>query len=255
MNNKGICQLAVIPVRKEAMEQSEMVSQLLFGETFEIIEEIDNWIFVKAFYDHYQGWIDKKCSSFITDDEFSKLNDESSFVLNTLTDVIKDNETLRLLPGSSIYNYNPDKSSFSLLDNSFKLVPNQLIEDNNVKSVASYFLNAPYLWGGRSLFGIDCSGFSQIVFKILNTKIPRDASQQVNEGETISFIADAKEGDLAFFDNVEGDISHVGILLNNKEIIHASGNVKIDDVDHQGIFNRSTKEYSHRLRVIKRILH
>jgi len=116
------------------------------------------------------------------------------------------------------------------------------------------YLNAPYLWGGRSPFGIDCSGFTQVIYKLNGFKLPRDASQQATIGETLSFIEESESGDLAFFDNEEGNIIHVGIMLENNNIIHASGKVRIDKIDHQGIFNSETNTYSHRLRLIKKIL-
>ena len=123
---------------------------------------------------------------------------------------------------------------------------------NNVVENAMFFQHAPYLWGGRTLFGIDCSGFVQIVFKLAGIKLLRDASQQALQGDTVHFLPEVQPGDVAFFDNEEGRIIHVGILLNNKEIIHASGQVRIDLIDDQGIFNVELNRYSHKLRIIKR---
>ncbi|MNL48577.1 Gamma-D-glutamyl-L-lysine endopeptidase [compost metagenome] len=123
-----------------------------------------------------------------------------------------------------------------------------------MESLFKMFLNAPYLWGGRSILGIDCSGFTQVCYKILGIKLKRDAYQQADQGELVSFINEGKLGDLAFFDNAEGRITHVGILINSHQIIHASGRVRIDSIDHQGIFNEETQQYSHKLRIIKRIL-
>ncbi len=119
---------------------------------------------------------------------------------------------------------------------------------------ALMFFNAPYLWGGRSPFGIDCSGFSQIIYKMAGIKIPRDAKDQVHLGVAISFVEEALPGDLAFFDNDEGNITHVGIIWEKNKIIHASGQVRIDNVDQFGIFNVDTKRYSHKMRVMKRII-
>ena len=101
--------------------------------------------------------------------------------------------------------------------------------------------------------GMDCSGFSQVVHRIVGNDLPRDASQQVELGDTISFVEEAQAGDLAFFDNEEGNITHVGICLGGGDIIHASGSVRIDKLDHIGIFNADKGTYSHKLRVIKRI--
>ena len=119
---------------------------------------------------------------------------------------------------------------------------------------AFYFLNSPYLWGGRTPFGIDCSGFVQIAARLSGISLPRDTQEQAEEGEIINLISEAKPGDLAFFDNIDGRIIHVGIILENGQIIHASGKVRIDTIDHQGIFNEESKKYSHQLRVIKRII-
>jgi hypothetical protein len=121
-----------------------------------------------------------------------------------------------------------------------------------VKQVAFKFLNTSYLWGGKSVFGIDCSGYAQMVYKFLNKQLPRDAWQQAEEGEVVNFLQEAQTGDLAFFDNEEGRITHVGILLNEHEIIHSSGKVRIDKIDTQGIMNLETKLRTHKLRIIKR---
>jgi cell wall-associated NlpC family hydrolase len=119
---------------------------------------------------------------------------------------------------------------------------------------ALIYLNAPYLWGGRSPFGIDCSGFTQLVYRLQGIKLPRDAYQQAEVGNTLSFIEESEEGDLAFFDNTEGKIIHVGIIMKNNYIIHASGKVRIDRIDQQGIFNSSLKTHTHKLRLIKSIV-
>ena len=126
------------------------------------------------------------------------------------------------------------------------------ITPKQVKQLVYKFLNTPYLWGGKSVFGIDCSGFSKLVYKLLNVAIPRDAWQQALHGDTVSFLQEAKCGDLAFFDDEEGKIVHVGILLNEHEIIHSSGKVRLDKIDNQGIQNVETKQRTHKLRIIKR---
>jgi cell wall-associated NlpC family hydrolase len=120
--------------------------------------------------------------------------------------------------------------------------------------MAESFVNSPYLWGGRSPYGIDCSGLIQVIFKMIGEKLPRDASQQVTRGETVNFMNLTQVGDLAFFDDEEGNIVHVGMILPENRIVHSSGFVKIDRIDQQGIYNIETKRYSHKLRVIKRIL-
>ena len=124
----------------------------------------------------------------------------------------------------------------------------KLIED------AYMYLNAPYLWGGKGPFGIDCSGFVQVVFRLNGILLPRDAYQQADIGDTLSFVEEGQAGDLAFFDNENGKITHVGILNDAQHIIHASGKVRIDRIDHQGIFHEENGTYTHRLRLLKRII-
>ena len=102
--------------------------------------------------------------------------------------------------------------------------------------------------------GLDCSGFTQAVFRLNGISLPRDASQQSGIGQVINLVTEALPGDLAFFDNDEGMITHVGLILDSTSIIHASGKVRIDALDHQGIYNVETNKYSHRLRLIRRIM-
>lgn len=257
----GICHLSVVPCRLEPSDSSEMVTQLLFGETIKVYEEKKaGWKRIKTAYDNYDCWIDEKQFLEINIEEFEKLNSLPITVCYELASIIKNNTNNSLTPvllGSSLPNFKQNNVNFNeylfqfdgqTIDTSIKLDKSNLAEN------AFMYLNAPYLWGGRSPFGIDCSGFTQIIYKLNGFKLPRDASQQAEIGETLSFIEESESGDLAFFDNEEGHIIHVGIMLENNQIIHASGKVRIDKIDHQGIFNRDTGKYSHRLRLIKRIL-
>jgi gamma-D-glutamyl-L-lysine dipeptidyl-peptidase len=115
-------------------------------------------------------------------------------------------------------------------------------------------LNSPYLWGGKTPFGIDCSGFTQMAYKLAGIKLRRDAWQQAEQGHTINLLEETEPGDLAFFDNDEGNIVHVGIILRDHKIIHAAGKVRIDSIDHYGINNKELKKYTHKLRLIKRMV-
>jgi cell wall-associated NlpC family hydrolase len=246
MKNKGICNLSVIPLRKEARSESEIVSQLLFGDTFTINAEADNgWIEITTDFDQYTGFISNKQFA-PYQGEFSNWLTTTSFPYSTL---ISDNGQILLPPGSSI-----PSNRFELGNQLYTLesaLANYNIHD--IELVAKQYLNCPYLWGGKTPFGIDCSGFTQMVFKQCGITLPRDAYQQAVPGETISFIQEAQIGDLAFFDNEAGKITHVGIMLGNQHIIHASGKVRIDEIDHHGILNIDDKQYSHKLRIIKRI--
>lgn len=256
----GMCNLSVVSVRAEASHRSEMVTQLLFGELFEIIEKNDDWVFVKLVYDDYQGWIDAKQYLPLYNETFEKLNEGTPNVTLDIVEIITDEKrdmifpvvlgsTLPFVINNSFYIEN-DKYSFEGNVRTFRdAVTTDIVIEN-----ALMYLDAPYLWGGRSPFGIDCSGFVQMVFKLSGIRLKRDAVQQATQGDTIDFINEATAGCLAFFDNDEEEITHVGIILENNRIIHSSGRVRIDNLDHQGIFNNQLKKYTHKLRLIKKII-
>ncbi len=255
--NLGIVNQILVAVRREPSESSEMINQLLFGETFNILESYNSWLRIISINDTYEGWLDAKLTNMVPDELAEKhISSKTSNVL-FLAKKNGSKYPIRLCPGSSIYGY--DNGFFIAGNNSYQCIDNPFSEtlDNlneEIIRVAKQFINSPYLWGGRSPYGIDCSGFSQIVYKIIGLNIPRDAGQQVKIGETVDFINMVQPGDLAFFDNNEDIITHVGIIIDNGKIIHSSGYVKIESLDHQGIFNLETQKYSHKLRVIKRIL-
>jgi len=254
----GICTLSVVPCRKEPASTSEMVTQLLFGETYQVIEAREDWILIETTFDNYPCWISAKQHNAMSDKEFKSIN--QSFLSSELIQLISDSNTNTSFPltiGATLFNLTNGNCNLSQNQFSFD---GQFIDTTQKKSVndltqtAFMFLNAPYLWGGRSPFGIDCSGFTQLVYKLNGYKLPRDASQQVELGSPLSFVEEAEPGDLAFFDNEEGNIVHVGIILDNQQIIHASGSVRIDKFDHYGIFHSENKKYSHMLRVIKKVI-
>jgi cell wall-associated NlpC family hydrolase len=256
----GICLLSVVPCRKEASSTSEMVTQLLFGEHYSVLELTENWVRIKIAFDNYECWINIKQHHRITESNFNQLQKQKPVYSSELIQVISDTKTNTDFPiciGSVFPFYSNNNITFedqsflfegNIVDGSEKRVAQQII------STAFLFLNAPYLWGGKNPLGIDCSGFTQLVYKLNGYKLPRDAYQQVELGSPLNFVEEAEAGDLAFFDNEEGKIVHVGILLDHERIIHASGSVRIDKFDHYGIFNTDTKKYSHTLRVIKKII-
>ncbi len=256
--NFGICTLSVIPCRKEPSSTSEMVTQLVFGETYTIIEDKEDWLSIITNFDHYPCWISAKQHTRLTQTEFKNLTIQT--LSSELVQVISNTTSKAVFPitiGASLPNFKDNKVTIGDISYSFEgqttdITQNKSIED--LKQTAYVFLNAPYLWGGRSPFGIDCSGFTQIVYKLNGYTLPRDASQQVELGVPLSFVEEADAGDLAFFDNEQGAIVHVGLILDNQHIIHASGSVRIDKFDHYGIFNSDTKKYTHMLRVIKKII-
>ncbi|MES2725833.1 MAG: C40 family peptidase [Bacteroidota bacterium] len=244
----GICLLPLIPLREQPTSKSEMVSQVLFGEKFKVLHQQTNWIKIETFDDHYTGWISEGQYDAISEQELHSLTNVS--IVKSYPQLsVQINGTNMLVPaGSCIYGH----QSFTIANQHFQLD----YKETSLPfiDIAKQFLNTTYLWGGRTAWGIDCSGFTQNVFKQYGFVLKRDAYQQAEQGQTLAFLSEARLGDLAFFDNEEGRITHVGILLDNETIIHASGKVRIDKIDNFGIINNESKKYSHKLRLIKRIM-
>ncbi len=251
----GICNLSIIPLRFESNDTSEIVSQILFGEHFEILEHGKVWSKIKLHFDGYEGWIDSKQYQIISKESFDVLSNESQILNYDLVEYVSSSNSV-LIPitiGASISFLS--HSDINIQNFEFEgLKIDGLKSKSNIVATSYLYLNAPYLWGGKTPFGIDCSGFTQMVYKLNGYKLLRDASQQATQGEVLSFIEESEAGDLAFFDNEEGKIIHVGILLENNYIIHASGKVRIDRLDHLGIYNAELNRHTHRLRVIKKII-
>lgn len=251
----GICNLAIVPLRLEPNDRSEMTSQVLFGEHFKILEQTLKWSRIELAYDGYTGWIDNKQFDIISEGAFNKLS-EKAIVLNgdLIEYITAPNNSLLPIPlGASVAfledaDINTQQYAFEGLKVSGTTSKKDLV------NTAFLYLNAPYLWGGRTPFGIDCSGLTQMVYKLNGFSILRDASQQATQGEALSFIEESEPGDLAFFDNEEGRIIHVGIIMEDNYIIHGHGRVRIDRLDHLGIYNIDTKRHTHKLRVIKKII-
>lgn len=254
----GICSLSIVPCRKEPSGTSEMVTQLLFGETYEVVEDREDWLSVITSYDRYPCWISAKQHTPLAAKDMQE--ELPAMLSSELIQVVtnKDNQSVfpltigAVLPAMKDHVCRVGQSEF--LFEGHVTNPDEKKPVKDLIDTAYLFLNAPYLWGGRSPFGIDCSGFVQLVYKLSGYKLPRDASQQVESGTPLSFVEEAEPGDLAFFDNDLGNIVHVGIVLDNQQIIHASGSVRVDKFDHYGIFHSDTKKYSHMLRVIKKII-
>ncbi|MEE4178446.1 MAG: C40 family peptidase [Bacteroides sp.] len=255
---QGICLLSVAGLRSEPDSRSELVSQLVFGDLFEIVDDQKDWLQIRMLYDHYLGWVSANQVQLLTDSDFSDLQQSPQTINTDLIKLIEDrtqNTSFPIGAGSTFYFYEAGNLSVAgkvfqyngAVNQEFPAKPSLLTE------YALLFLNTPYLWGGRSPFGIDCSGFMQLVFKMGGIKIPRDAAVQATQGDTIHLINEALPGDLLFFDNEEQQITHVGMLINEGHIIHAHGKVRVDLIDHNGIFSRDIRRYTHSLRLIKRI--
>ncbi|MGK4568013.1 C40 family peptidase [Flavobacterium sp. 3HN19-14] len=251
----GICNLAIIPLRFEASDRSEIVSQVLFGEHFQVIEQSKQWSKIKLQYDNYEGWIDSKQYQSISESEY-KLLSEDAIILNAdlIEYITGANNMLMPVPlGASLSFLNHAEINTGNFEFEGMKVSG-IKPKSNLIETSFLYQNAPYLWGGKTPFGIDCSGFTQMVYKLNGYHLLRDASQQATQGDALSFIEESEPGDLAFFDNEEGNIIHVGIIMEDNYIIHASGKVRIDRLDHLGIYNAETNRHTHKLRVIKKII-
>lgn len=247
----GICHLSVVPVRALAENASEMLTQLLYGDHFKIVESRKHWSKIRISFDRSEGWVENSQIFTIDDQQYKSI--ESSGNTRFSSDLVsfssaQNNFLIPVLLGSAV-------SNAPILSHEFEgtFLNGEASKENLVKTAMNY-LHAPYLWGGKTPFGIDEAGLSQMVYRINGYNLPRRASEQAGIGEPLSFIEESEPGDLAFFDDKEGNIDHVGIIMKDNYIIHSHARVRIDRLDHTGIFNAEQRQYTHSLRVIKKIL-
>ncbi|WP_066616129.1 C40 family peptidase [Rufibacter roseus] len=256
--NFGICKLSLVPLRREPSDKSEQISQLVFGECYEVLQTQEKWQQIKNATDDYEGWMDIKQHTSVTDVYFQEWKETKHARSMDVVQTVSGSGCVIPIGLGSVLPFfdgmNIKVGEEWMLYNGRATNPNLPYRENFLQKIAMQFMKAPYVWGGKSVFGIDCSGFVQQVYGLCGYQLWRDAYQQVVHGQEVHFVSQTRPGDVAFFDNEEGRITHVGIVLEDQKIIHASGEVRIDDLDHHGIYNRDRKRYSHKLRIIKRIL-
>lgn len=256
MTEKGLCKLSVVPVRSKSADTAEICTQLLYGDAYEVIEKTRDgkWLKIRIAYDEYEGWIDFKQHLKVSESYYERLTNESNpqFCVDIASEVMTQTKPLPILLGSVLPLYEEECADLDKEKHYFRGQANSF-DRYELHPVALQYLGAPYLWGGKTPFGIDCSGFVQQVFKMCGLKLQRDAYQQERQGFKIPY-GDHQLGDLAFFANDSGKVIHVGMVLEDNHIIHAHGEVRIDPLDDKGIFNTDREEYSHYLCSIRRIL-
>ena len=232
---KYYCSVSVSPMRVEVSEKSEMTSQILYGETCEIIKTEGLYSKIKMDFDGYEGWVNS-----------SVLKKENSEISKNL-----------MTQNYGVFDL-PEGRNLISLGSEVAFETENFVDNNNIRESlvgsAKKFINVPYLWGGRSYFGIDCSALVQLVYKIHGIALPRDADKQAELGEARDFVEESEPGDLAFFEDETGFISHVGLVLSPFELIHASGKVRIDSLDFSGIYNAEKNKHTHKLRMVKTVI-
>lgn len=267
---KAISLHSVVPVRTEPEEGAEQSTQMLFGETCTILEQKTRWNRVKLHLDGQEGWVDAKMIAPMSADEYKTYKDACqacAMVIFPIAYAVSENngQTIPLTAGTRLTNYKDGR--FEVLGVGFRIDPSMVsvhclvLNEETLQRTVRFFLNVPYLWGGKNALGMDCSGFTQTILGLFGKKLLRNASEQVTQGRRITDLQKAKAGDLAFFDHVGLDdgvanpdrISHVGIVLDSKRIIHCSGRVKVEKLDETGIFNIETDGYSHHLVQLRRV--
>jgi hypothetical protein len=241
-----VCIVSVAPIRKEPSHKSEIVTQLLFLESATFLEEQGDFVRIKCTYDGYEGWCQVGQLSIV-----DSLEPNVGWHLKAINNVAINQNNILASIGTPWFNKPLHINNYIAECAGEESNGNLQFAEENIVALTAKYIGAPYLWGGKSIFGIDCSGFSQQVFKMMGKYLPRDAYQQAELGNNIGFLEEASCGDLAFFDDENGKITHVGILLNSHSIIHASSYVKIDKIDSMGIISSLTNKRTHKLRLIK----
>jgi hypothetical protein len=245
----GICNLSIVPLRLEPSNTSELISQVLYGDFFKVLELRKNWSRIRIAFDDFEGWVDNKQYKEILEKEYNHLNQSDQIYSIDLVEFIQCNndELYPIILGSTL-------NGLSLLNHSFDgHSTSDSKTKENIINTSLMYLNTPYLLGGKTPFGIDSSGFTQMVYKLNGYSLLRETVQQATQGDVLSFIEESEPGDLAFFDNAEGNIIHVGIIMKDNYIIHVHGKVRIDRLDQSGIYNTEKNIHTHKLRVIKKI--
>lgn len=250
----AVVNVPAAPIRRKPLHRKEMVSQLLFGETVKVLKTRgDLWVKIVSLHDGYEGWM---TNTMLAEVDETIANTRSEYATTGLLNkIILGDKIIQVPVGASLPSFADEKGKLASLpysfDGEYLKRDEQTPSAELIKKLSFQWLNAPYMWGGRTPLGVDCSGFVQVIFKLMGIDLPRDAWQQAQEGKAVKKFEDSTVGDLVFFNNKE-EIIHVGILFGNGEIIHSSGKVRIDKIDKKGIINIDTGKRTLRLEAIRR---
>ena len=273
---------SVVPVRAEAREGAEQNTQMLFGELCSIVEsrktkvESDRWRYVRLENDGQEGWVDAKMICPMKPEEYTSHKEAlktAAMVAMPMAYAVSENngQTIPLTAGTKLTNYQlqmtngASSARFEVLGVGFRIDPSMVItqplemNQQNLLQAVRFFLNVPYLWGGKNAMGMDCSGFTQVVMSLFGKSLLRNASEQATQGTPVASLKDAQAGDLVFFDhqspitNHQSPITHVGIVIDSSRVVHCSGRVKVEKLDKKGIFSAEQGDYTHHLIQIRRL--
>lgn len=255
----GVCRLSIVPMRNSPSHKAEQVSQLLFGDHYEVHEVSKDklWLRIHVYYDQCEGWIDVRQHHAISKEYYDYINRADFKITTDPTSTILYNKSpLMILMGSIIPISGSElfkmEEQFAFNGDSKSLGVKREVEF--LKTVAVKYLNAPFQWGGKTLFGIDDAGLVQMVYKICGYRLGRTVEEQMRQGRHVNGFAEALPGDLVFLSSAKGRTDHVGILLDSEKVIHASGKVRTDYLNEEGILNLDTRIYTHTLNEIRRII-
>lgn len=256
LNQFAVCPLSAVSVRTHPSQRSEMSSQILFGEVVEIMEEKGRaWYLVRCLWDDAVGWVASNQLLVLAASEVPIFIGEEALSLELFQPITANDHFLPVPMGARLPGFDGMRFSFGSKNFSFTgqvVFPSKSVSNRDILvKIARRYLHTPFLWGGRSPLGIDGAGLVQMAFKFCGIRLPRTADQQVLQGRHVDFAEQAIPGDVAFFENNMGRIVHAGIILSDNQILHAFGKVRIDLMDHYGIFDKEKKKYTHRLRVVK----
>ena len=250
--------LATAAVRARPRLDAALTSQLLFGEPVLLLQNLGEYQRVRCPEDGFEGFVRTDQLLAVPEDVFVAQLSRPAFNLDLFSMLrgpqqgvpitfgarLADFDGLRLQHGGQYFEYSGQAA----------LTDDITASADTLLRLAYKWLYVPGMHGGRTPMGVDPVAFVQLVYRILNLRLPRRADAMVERGELVDFVVQAQVGDVAFFDNAKRKIEHVGLLLPDSKILHVGDRVRVDALDHYGIFNYDLGRYTHRLRVVKRVL-